>query len=83
MVGNDSFFYSISQNHRKLMKKTALNIAIEDRYLNYLIDIFDSEIGSIPTKIILYGSRAIKNFHPTSDIDLAVKSAGLSPVYIV
>lgn len=64
------------------MKQLKQNIAIKDRYLSYLFDIFETDIGKIPAKIILYGSRSNGCFYSTSDIDLAVESTQLTSIML-
>src|SRR5699024_4264090 len=58
------------------------NIPLKGRYLNMLENIFRSTLGESNVEIYLYGSRAKGSEQVSSDIDLAVKSRGLSPAVL-
>ncbi len=48
-------------------------------YEHQIITIIQSVLNSQPLEIILYGSRATGKAHPSSDYDIALKSAQLIP----
>ncbi len=64
------------------MKQTIQNNFIEERHLQRLLKIFQTNIDSKKARVYLFGSRANRSYRKSSDIDLAVKSSEISPIIL-